>query len=71
MSLLPGGWQTADFGPNTALRIVDAIRADIRAGKVKTRTDVRQAFPEINTRMHLLHVVHQVARVLVVEACRT
>ena len=35
--------QTADFGPRTALKIVDAIREDIRAGAVKTRADVRQA----------------------------
>ena len=37
--------QTADFGPRTALKIVDAIRDDIRAGRVKTRADVRQANP--------------------------
>ena len=35
--------QTADFGPRTALRIVDTIREDIRAGRVKTRADVRSA----------------------------
>ena len=33
--------QTADFGPNTALKVVDAIRDDIRSGRVKTRNDVR------------------------------
>ena len=33
--------QAADFGPRTALKIVDAIRDDIRAGKVKTKGDVR------------------------------
>ncbi|CAL8466922.1 g6458 [Coccomyxa elongata] len=32
---------TADFGPKTALKIVDAIRDDIRSGRVKTRNDVR------------------------------
>lgn len=33
--------QTADFGPRTALKVVDSIRDDIRSGKVKTRNDVR------------------------------
>ncbi|BDA40777.1 Signal recognition particle receptor FtsY [Coccomyxa sp. Obi] len=32
---------TADFGPKTALKVVDAIRDDIRSGRVKTRNDVR------------------------------
>ena len=36
--------QAADFGPRTALKIVDAIRDDIRAGKVKTKDDVRSVF---------------------------
>lgn len=39
--------QTADFGPKTALRVVDAIREDIRAGRVKTRADVRRAGPPL------------------------
>ena len=39
--------QSADFGPRTALKIVDAIRDDIRTGKVKTKDDVRSAHPEM------------------------
>jgi len=32
---------TADFGPKTALKIVDQVRAAIKAGKVKTADDLR------------------------------
>lgn len=33
----------ADFGPRTALRIVDGIRADVTAGKLTTGADIRAA----------------------------
>lgn len=33
--------QTADFGPKTALKIVDRVRDTIKAGKVKTASDLR------------------------------
>ena len=39
--------QSADFGPRTALKIVDAIRDDIRSGKVKTKDDVRSVDIEL------------------------
>lgn len=41
--------QTADFGPKTALKIVDAIREDIRAGKVKTKNEVRSVLTAMPT----------------------
>lgn len=34
-------WQTADFGPKTALKIVDKVRDAIKSGKVKTSDDLR------------------------------
>ena len=41
-SILPGrAWQTADFGPKTALKIVDKVRDAIKSGKVKTSDDLR------------------------------
>lgn len=40
--MLPGrAWQTADFGPKTALKIVDKVRDAIKSGKVKTSDDLR------------------------------
>lgn len=36
----------ADFGPKTALKIVDGIREDIKAGKLKSSDDVRQGLRE-------------------------
>jgi signal recognition particle GTPase len=33
--------QTADFGPRTALKVVDSIRERVRAGKIKTGEDIR------------------------------
>ena len=35
--------QAADFGPKTALKIVDRIRDGIKAGRVKTADDTRKA----------------------------
>lgn len=35
--------QAADFGPKTALKIVDRIREGIKSGKVKTADDTRTA----------------------------
>ena len=32
---------TADFGPKTALKIVDLVRVAIKAGKVKTAEDLK------------------------------
>ena len=34
-------WQASDFGPKTSLKIVDSIRADVKAGKIKTPTEIR------------------------------
>lgn len=40
--ILPGrARQTADFGPKTALKIVDKVRDAIKSGKVKTSDDLR------------------------------
>ena len=33
--------QAADFGPRTALKVVDKIRAGLRNGKVKSQDDIR------------------------------
>jgi fused signal recognition particle receptor len=38
--LLP---QTADFGPKTALAIVDGLREELKAGSIKTADDMRAA----------------------------
>ena len=35
--------QTADFGPRTAIKIVDMIREGVKTGKVKTADDMRAA----------------------------
>ena len=45
--------QTADFGPKTALKVVDAIRDDIRSGRVKTRSNVRYVLPPCTARLQL------------------
>ena len=38
-----GAVQSADFGPKTALKIVDRVRDAIKAGKVKSGDDIRTA----------------------------
>lgn len=35
--------QAADFGPKTAMKIVDTIRDKVKSGTVKTAADTRQA----------------------------
>lgn len=35
--------QAADFGPKTALKLVDRIRGGIKSGQVKTADDTRKA----------------------------
>jgi fused signal recognition particle receptor len=35
--------QTADFGPKTALTIVDGLREELKAGSIKTADDMRAA----------------------------
>jgi ABC-type uncharacterized transport system ATPase subunit len=35
--------QTADFGPKTALTIVDGLREELKAGSIKTADDMRSA----------------------------
>jgi fused signal recognition particle receptor len=35
--------QTADFGPKTALAIVDGLREELKAGSIKTADDMRAA----------------------------
>lgn len=42
-SFLPRCPQSADFGPKTALRLVDTIRDGVKSGRVKTAGDIRTA----------------------------
>lgn len=43
--------QTADFGPKTALKVVDVIRSKLKQGKLKTgdqiRTELKQSILEL------------------------
>ena len=43
--------QTADFGPKTALKVVDVIRTKVKQGKIKTgdqiRTELKQSILEV------------------------
>eukprot|EP00879_Flechtneria_rotunda_P028626 GHRR01030817.1.p1 GENE.GHRR01030817.1~~GHRR01030817.1.p1 ORF type:complete len:157 (-),score=43.60 GHRR01030817.1:368-838(-) len=38
--------QTADFGPKTALRIVDGLREGLKTGTIKTANDLRTAIKQ-------------------------
>jgi signal recognition particle GTPase len=38
--------QTADFGPKTALKIVDGLREGLKAGEIKTSDDIRAAIKQ-------------------------
>lgn len=38
--------QTADFGPKTALKIVDGLREGLKAGDIKTSDDIRTAIKQ-------------------------
>jgi fused signal recognition particle receptor len=39
--------QAADFGPKTALKIVDALREQLKAGKISDTTQLRGALKDI------------------------
>lgn len=45
--------QSADFGPKTALRLVDTIRDGVKSGKVKTGADIRTALKARSTKTAL------------------
>jgi hypothetical protein len=38
--------QTADFGPKTALKIVDGLREQLKAGALKSADDIRAAIKQ-------------------------
>lgn len=44
--MLLSSMQASDFGPKTSLKIVDSIREEVKAGKVKTKEDIRRKLKE-------------------------